>query len=182
MATLTRIEAAGEDAVVVIKLGSCKSTRADSPSWSTAGREGFDVVYAQRRTRGRARHLPKRIVASLGYRLIKRIAKKVEIQAQYGRFPPDDPARGRPRRRSSTRSHGLLSGLVGLVGFPPDERSLRPRRAGPTGVEQVQPILGVVGDRPVRRYSRLLALPVAWVRFRAACLLSVFKAFLLAAV
>ena len=36
-------------------------------------RDGFEVVYAQRRTR-QGETLPKRIVAAAGYRIIKRIA------------------------------------------------------------------------------------------------------------
>ena len=47
-------------------------------------RDGFDVVYAQRRTR-EGETLPKRIVASLGYRVIKRIAE-VEIPPNTGDF------------------------------------------------------------------------------------------------
>ena len=78
-------------------------------------REGFDVVYAQRRTR-EGETLPKRIVAALGYRLIKRIAE-VEIPPNTGDF------RLMSRRVvdhvvALDESHGFLRGLVGLVGFP----------------------------------------------------------------
>lgn len=47
-------------------------------------REGFDVVYAQRRTR-EGETLPKRIVANVGYRVIKRVAE-VDIPPNTGDF------------------------------------------------------------------------------------------------
>ena len=52
-------------------------------------REGFDVVYAQRRSR-EGETLAKRIVAALGYRVIKRIAE-VEIPPEHRRLPADEP-------------------------------------------------------------------------------------------
>src|SRR4029077_17649641 len=77
-------------------------------------RDGHDVVYAQRRTRA-GETLPKRVVAALGYRLIKRISD-VEIPPNTGDF------RLMSRRVvdnvvSLQESHGFLRGLVGLVGF-----------------------------------------------------------------
>jgi glycosyltransferase involved in cell wall biosynthesis len=78
-------------------------------------RDGFDVVYAQRRTRA-GETLPKRIVARLGYKLINRIAE-VEIPPNTGDF------RLMSRRVVDNvvalkEHHGFLRGLVGLVGFP----------------------------------------------------------------
>jgi glycosyltransferase involved in cell wall biosynthesis len=113
MAILAGMEAASGDAVVVI---DCDLQ--DPPElivdMVALWREGYDVVYAQRRTRA-GETIPKRIVASLGYRVIKRIAE-VEIPPNTGDF-----------RLMSSRvvgnvvalkeSHGFLRGLVGLVGF-----------------------------------------------------------------
>lgn len=76
--------------------------------------EGFDVVYAQRRTR-QGETLVKRVVAALGYRLIRRTAE-VDIPANTGDFRlmsrrvVDEVLRLR-------ESHGFLRGLVALVGF-----------------------------------------------------------------
>lgn len=77
-------------------------------------REGFDVVYAQRRSR-KGETLAKRIVAALGYRVIKRISE-VEIPPNTGDF------RLMSRRVvdhvvSLDEAHGFLRGLVALVGF-----------------------------------------------------------------
>ena len=89
-------------------------------------REGYDVVYAQRRTRA-GETLPKRIVSAVGYRVIKRIAD-VEIPPNTGDF------RLMSRRVvdnvvSLKEGHGFLRGLVGLVGFRQTSVALRPRSA-----------------------------------------------------
>jgi polyisoprenyl-phosphate glycosyltransferase len=113
MATLAGMEAAGGDAVVVIDcdLQDPPELIADLVArW----REGYDVVYAQRRTRA-GETLPKRIVSALGYRVIARIAE-VEIPPNTGDF------RLMSRRVvdnvvSLKEGHGFLRGLVGLVGF-----------------------------------------------------------------
>ena len=78
-------------------------------------REGFDVVYAQRRSR-EGETLVKRIVSAVGYRLIRRIAD-VEIPENTGDF------RLMSRRVVDevlrlNETHGFLRGLVALVGFP----------------------------------------------------------------
>jgi glycosyltransferase involved in cell wall biosynthesis len=113
MATLAGMEAASGDATVVI---DCDLQ--DPPEMIgelvARWREGFDVVYAQRRTRA-GETLPKRLVAALGYRLITRIAE-VEIPPNTGDF------RLMSRRVVDNvvalkESHGFLRGLVGLVGF-----------------------------------------------------------------
>ena len=113
MATLAGMEAAAGDAIVVI---DCDLQ--DPPELIgdlvARWREGFDVVYAQRRTRA-GETLPKRIVAALGYRLIARIAE-VDIPPNTGDF------RLMSRRVVDNvvalkESHGFLRGLVGLVGF-----------------------------------------------------------------
>ncbi len=113
MATLAGMEAAGGDAVVVIDC-DLQDPPELIPDLIVRWREGYDVVYAQRRTRA-GETLPKRIVAALGYRLIGRIAE-VEIPSNTGDF------RLMSRRVVDNvvalkETHGFLRGLVGLVGF-----------------------------------------------------------------
>ncbi len=114
MATLAGMDVASGDAVVVIDcdLQDPPELIADLVArW----REGYDVVYAQRRTRA-GETLPKRIIAALGYRVIARVAD-VEIPPNTGDF------RLMSRRvvdnvLALKETHGFLRGLVGLVGFP----------------------------------------------------------------
>ncbi len=113
MATIAGLEAAGGDAVVVIDC-DLQDPPELIPELVARWREGYEVVYAQRRTRA-GETLPKRIVAALGYRVIKRIAE-VEIPPNTGDF------RLMGRRVVDNvvalkESHGFLRGLVGLVGF-----------------------------------------------------------------
>jgi dolichol-phosphate mannosyltransferase len=129
MATLAGMEAATGDAVVVI---DCDLQ--DPPEliveMVSRWHEGFDVVYAQRRTRA-GETLPKRIVSWIGYKVIRRIAE-VEIPPNTGDF------RLMSRRvvnhvLALEESHGFLRGLVSLVGFP--QTSIlydRDQRAGGT--------------------------------------------------
>lgn len=134
-ATIAGMTAATGDAVVVI---DCDLQ--DPPelivdmvaSWCA----GYDVVYAQRRTR-QGETLPKRFVAWLGYRVIRRIAE-VEIPANTGDF------RLMSRRVvdnvvSLEESHGFLRGLVGLVGFRQTaiQYDRDPRVAGSSKYNQV---------------------------------------------
>ena len=84
------------------------------PEMVAKWREGFDVVYAQRRTR-EGETLVKRIVSVVGYRIINRIAD-VEIPPNTGDF------RLMSRRvvdeiNRLKEAHGFLRGLVALVGF-----------------------------------------------------------------
>jgi dolichol-phosphate mannosyltransferase len=113
MATIAGLEAASGDAVVVI---DCDLQ--DPPEliaeMVTRWREGFDVVYAQRRSRA-GETLPKRIVSRIGYKIINRIAE-VNIPPNTGDF------RLMSRRVVENvvalkEHHGFLRGLVGLVGF-----------------------------------------------------------------
>jgi polyisoprenyl-phosphate glycosyltransferase len=113
MATIAGMEAASGDATVVI---DCDLQDPPELIAELVGRwrEGYDVVYAQRRTRA-GETLPKRIVSALGYRVIARIAE-VEIPPNTGDF------RLMSRRVvenvvSLREAHGFLRGLVGLVGF-----------------------------------------------------------------
>jgi polyisoprenyl-phosphate glycosyltransferase len=113
MAILAGMEASSGDAVVVIDC-DMQDPPELIPELVRLWRKGFDVVYAQRRSRG-GETLPKRIVAALGYRALSRIAD-VEIPPNTGDF------RLMSRRVvdyvcSLQESHGFLRGLVGLVGF-----------------------------------------------------------------
>jgi glycosyltransferase involved in cell wall biosynthesis len=113
MATIAGLEASSGDAVVVIDC-DLQDPPELIPELLARRREGYDVVYAQRRTRA-GETIPKRIVAALGYRVIRRIAD-VEIPPNTGDF------RLMSRRVVDNvvalkESHGFLRGLVGLVGF-----------------------------------------------------------------
>ncbi len=114
MATLAGLEAANGDVTVVIDC-DLQDPPELIPEMMARWREGFDVVYAQRRTRA-GETLAKRIVARIGYKVINRIAE-VDIPPNTGDF------RLMSRRVVDNvvalkESHGFLRGLVGLVGFP----------------------------------------------------------------
>ena len=113
-ATIAGLAAATGDAVVVI---DCDLQ--DPPEliaeMVTRWHEGFDVVYAQRRTR-EGETMVKRAVAAGGYKVIKRFAE-VEIPPNTGDF------RLMSRRvvdevLALHETHGFLRGLVAVVGFP----------------------------------------------------------------
>ncbi len=113
MATIAGMEAASGAAVVVIDC-DLQDPPELIPELLARWQEGYDVVYAQRRTRA-GETIPKRVVAALGYRVIRRIAD-VEIPPNTGDF------RLMSRRVVDNvvalkESHGFLRGLVGLVGF-----------------------------------------------------------------
>jgi polyisoprenyl-phosphate glycosyltransferase len=128
MATIAGLEAASGDATVVIDC-DLQDPPELIPELVERWHAGYDVVYAQRRTRA-GETVPKRIVAAAGYRVIKRIAD-VEIPRNTGDF------RLMSRRVVDNvvalkESHGFLRGLVGLVGYSqasvPYDRD--PRAAG----------------------------------------------------
>jgi glycosyltransferase involved in cell wall biosynthesis len=130
MATLAGLEASSGDAVIVIDC-DLQDPPELIPQLISKWREGFDVVYAQRRHR-EGETLPKRLVAALGYRLIKRISE-VDIPPNTGDF------RLMSRRVvdnvvSLQEGHGFLRGLVGFVGFPqtavPYDRDARANGSG----------------------------------------------------
>ncbi len=112
-ATIAGLAVAGGDAMVVIDcdLQDPPELIADLiAKW----REGYDVVYAQRRTR-EGETMVKRMVAAGGYKMIKRVAE-VEIPPNTGDF------RLMSRRvvqevLSLSETHGFLRGLVAVVGF-----------------------------------------------------------------
>jgi glycosyltransferase involved in cell wall biosynthesis len=113
MATIAGMEAARGDAVVVVDC-DLQDPPELIPELVRRWQDGYDVVYAQRRTRA-GETMPKRIVSAAGYRLIKRIAD-VDIPPNTGDF------RLMSRRVvdnvvSLKEGHGFLRGLVGLVGF-----------------------------------------------------------------
>jgi glycosyltransferase involved in cell wall biosynthesis len=113
MATVAGLEASSGDAVVVIDC-DLQDPPELIPELVTRWGEGYDVVYAQRRTRA-GETIPKRVVAAIGYRVIRRIAD-VEIPPNTGDF------RLMSRRVvdhvvALKEGHGFLRGLVGLVGF-----------------------------------------------------------------
>ena len=151
MATIAGLEAARGDAVVVIDC-DLQDPPEVIPELLARRREGYDVVYAQRRTRA-GETIPKRIVAALGYRVIKRIAD-VEIPPNTGDF------RLMSRRVvdnvvSLQESHGFLRGLVGLVGF--DQTSVPydrdPRAAGTSKYNRFWGSL-VIGVNGIVGFSR----------------------------
>lgn len=118
----------------------------------TRWRAGFDVVYAQRRTR-EGETLPKRIVAHVGYRVIRRIAD-VDIPSNTGDF--------RLMSRRVVRhvvglneAHGFLRGLVALVGF---KQTAVPydRDARAAGASKYNPLFGslVIGMNGIVSFSR----------------------------
>jgi dolichol-phosphate mannosyltransferase len=77
-------------------------------------RQGYDVVYAQRRTRD-GETLIKKVVSNLGYSIINKVAE-VEIPRNTGDF------RLMSRKvvehlKDLKESHGFLRGMVALVGF-----------------------------------------------------------------
>jgi dolichol-phosphate mannosyltransferase len=174
MATLAGMEAASGDAVVVIDC-DLQDPPTLIPGLVDRWHDGFDVVYAQRRTR-EGETLPKRVVAALGYRLIKRIAE-VEIPPNTGDF------RLMSRRVvdhvvALDESHGFLRGLVGLVGFP-QTSVLYDRDARVAGASKYNRFWGslVIGLNGVVGFSRY---PLQFISL-GGMLLSAF-AFLLAVV
>lgn len=150
-ATLAGLEYSSGDAVVVI---DCDLQ--DPPELIgdlvARWREGFDVVYAQRRTRA-GETVPKRIVSWVGYKVINRIAE-VDIPKNTGDF------RLMSRRVVDNvvglkENHGFLRGLVGLVGFRqvsvPYDRD--PRAAGNSKYNQMIGSL-LIGLNGVIGFSR----------------------------
>lgn len=150
-ATLAGMEAASGNAVVVI---DCDLQ--DPPelivSMVERWREGFDVVYAQRRTR-EGETLVKRIVSAVGYRIIARVAD-VEIPKNTGDFRlmsrrvVDDVV-------SLDEAHGFLRGLVAIVGYP-QTSILYDRDPRAAGTSKYNKFLGslVIGLNGIVSFSR----------------------------
>jgi polyisoprenyl-phosphate glycosyltransferase len=151
MAILAGMEASSGDAVVVIDC-DLQDPPELIPELVRRWREGFDVVYAQRRSRD-GETLSKRIVAALGYRALSRIAE-VEIPPNTGEF------RLMSRRVVDSvcglqESHGFLRGLVGLVGFR-QTGVLYDRSARSAGSSSYNRFLGsvVIGLNGIVGFSR----------------------------
>jgi glycosyltransferase involved in cell wall biosynthesis len=151
MAILAGMEASSGDAVVVIDC-DMQDPPELIPELVRRWREGFDVVYAQRRTRDGETFF-KRIVAALGYRALSRIAE-VEIPPNTGEF------RLMSRRVVDSvcalpESHGFLRGLVGLVGFR-QTGVLYDREARSAGSSKYNRFLGsvVIGVNGIVGFSR----------------------------
>ena len=113
MATLAGLQYAAGEAVIVMDVDL-----QDPPElineMIAKWREGYDVVYAQRRNR-EGETLLKRVVSAAGYRLIDKIAD-ITIPPNTGDF------RLMSRRvvneiNRLKESHGFLRGLVAVVGF-----------------------------------------------------------------
>jgi glycosyltransferase involved in cell wall biosynthesis len=113
LSTMAGLAASAGDAVVVIDC-DLQDPPELIPEMVRRWREGYDVVYAQRRTRA-GEGVVKRVSATVGYRVMNRIAD-VEIPVNTGDF------RLMSRRVvdsvvSLKEVHGYLRGLVSLVGF-----------------------------------------------------------------
>src|SRR5271155_2066134 len=83
MATIAGLEASSGDAVVVIDC-DLQDPPELIPDLVCRWREGYEVVYAQRRTRS-GETLPKRVITAIGYRLIARVGE-VDIPPNTGDF------------------------------------------------------------------------------------------------
>ncbi|MDQ6854853.1 MAG: glycosyltransferase family 2 protein [Actinomycetota bacterium] len=112
-ATLAGIEYASGNAVVVMDV-DLQDPPELVPEMLARWREGFEVVYAQRRDRSGETRV-KKLVASLGYRLINRFSD-VPIPRDTGDFRLMD-RRVVDELLRFPETHGFLRGMVALVGF-----------------------------------------------------------------
>lgn len=113
-ATMSGILACAGRACVVIDVDLQDPPELIEKMYAKMG-EGYDVVYAQRRSR-KGETLVKRVISYAGYSVINRLAE-VEIPRNTGDF------RVLSRRvieelRRLRETHGFLRGLVAFVGFP----------------------------------------------------------------
>jgi polyisoprenyl-phosphate glycosyltransferase len=151
MATMAGLEASRGEAVVVIDcdLQDPPELIADLVArW----RDGYEVVYARRRTRA-GETLPKRVISAIGYRVIARIGE-VEIPQNTGDF------RLLSRRVVDNvvaldEHHGFLRGLVALVGFS-QTSVLYDREARVAGKSKYNRLWGslVIGFNGIVGFSR----------------------------
>jgi dolichol-phosphate mannosyltransferase len=179
MAILAGMEASSGDAVVVIDC-DMQDPPEVIPELVQRWRDGFDVVYAQRRSR-EGETLPKRMVTSLGYRALSRMAE-VEIPPDTGEF------RLMSRRVvdcvcALPESHGFLRGLVGIVGFR-QTGVLYDREARRAGTSKYNRFLGsvVIGVNGIVGFSRyplrvisLLGLTISMLAFLLALTYLIMK-------
>lgn len=113
MATLAGLNYASGEAVVVMDV-DMQDPPELVPELVEKWKQGFDVVYAQRKNRA-GETIFKRVIANLGYRFIKKIAL-VDIPPNTGDF------RLMSRRVVNEvvkmkETHGFLRGMVAIVGF-----------------------------------------------------------------
>jgi glycosyltransferase involved in cell wall biosynthesis len=112
-ATLAGIEFASGRAVIVMDV-DLQDPPELVPELVAQWREGFEVVYAQRRSRGGEPKV-KGWISSLGYRVIGRFSE-VEIPRETGDFRLMD-RRVVDQLLRFPETHGFLRGMVALVGF-----------------------------------------------------------------
>ena len=135
--------------------------------------EGFDVV-AARRTIREGETLLKKMVASVGYKVINRIAD-VSIPENTGDFRIIS-RRVIEELRGLSESHGFLRGLVSLVGFPQTE-ILYQRSARNLGHGKYNRYLGSlkIGFNGIFGFSTYPLQLMMWSGFA----ISIFSAFLI---
>ena len=150
-ATIAGMGATKGDAVVVIDC-DLQDPPELIPELHAKFLEGYEVVYAQRRTR-EGETFVKRVVAATGYKVINRISE-VDIPPNTGDF------RLMSRRVVDNvvglgESHGFLRGLVGFVGFRQTavQYDRDPRAAGQS---KYNPLIGsvLIGMNGVIGFSR----------------------------
>jgi glycosyltransferase involved in cell wall biosynthesis len=112
-ATLAGIELASGEAVIVMDV-DLQDPPELLPEFVARWRDGYDVIYAQRRART-GETIVKRAVASVGYRMINRFAD-VEIPRNTGDFRLLD-RRVVDALLLFPETNGFLRGLTALVGF-----------------------------------------------------------------
>lgn len=112
--TMAGIEACSGDACVVIDVDLQDPPELIPEMYRKWKEEGYDVVYAQRRSR-KGETIPKRIVSWLGYWLIERISE-VRIPRNTGDFRLMD-RKVVERLKELKETHGFLRGLVAYVGY-----------------------------------------------------------------
>jgi polyisoprenyl-phosphate glycosyltransferase len=148
MSTIAGLEASTGDVVVVIDC-DLQDPPELIPEMVRRWREGYDVVYAQRRSRA-GETLVKRVTSAVGYRVMNRIAD-VDIPVNAGDF------RLMSRRVvdsviSLKEVHGYLRGLVSLVGFRQtgilfdrDPRAAGSTKYGHSWGSWVEGVNGIIG-------------------------------------
>lgn len=171
-ATLAGLRMSSGDAVVVIDCDLQDPPELIADMIERWG-EGFDVVYAQRRSRA-GETLPKRIVAALGYRVIRKVSE-VDIPTNTGDF------RLMSRRTVDellrlNETHGFLRGMVALVGFP-QTSVLYDRDARATGSGKYNRFTGSIriglnGIVGFSRYPLQIITIIGFVTFTFAMLLA----------
>jgi len=114
MATLAGMQYASGEVVIVIDV-DLQDPPELIPEMINHWKEGYDVVYAQRRSRS-GEPLLKKIISNIAYRIIHRISHDASIPKNVGDY------RLMSRRvvnevLNLKESHGFLRGMVALVGF-----------------------------------------------------------------